>query len=194
NQYREVKGTITDKNGEVLPGVSVKVKGTMIQTSTGNQGAYLIQVPSNENATLVFSFIGFSTQEVSVGAQQTVDVTLATSVSNLDEIVVVGYGTQRRSLVTSAIGSFKPQPEDIRQVASPSRLLEGRIPGVNISVASGNLGAAERISIRGASSISAGNEPLYVIDGIPINTSGASLFSFGENYSPLSVLNHADIE
>jgi len=193
SQYREVKGTVTDKNGEVLPGVSVKLKGTMIQTSTNNQGAYLIQVPENEN-TLVFSFIGFATQEVIVNSQQTVDVSLAASVSNLDEIVVVGYGTQRRSLVTSAIGSFKPQPEDIRQVASPSRLLEGRIPGVNISVASGNLGAAERISIRGASSISAGNEPLYVIDGIPINTSGASLFSFGENYSPLSVLNHADIE
>src|SRR5690606_38016772 len=87
-QYREVTGVVTDRNGEVLPGVSVKLKGTIIQTSTNSQGAYSIQVPEDDNATLEFSFIGFSTQEVVVNNQQTLNVALAESVSNLDEIVV----------------------------------------------------------------------------------------------------------
>src|SRR5690606_32449577 len=84
--------------------------------------------------------------------------------------------------------------EDVRQVASPTRLLEGRIAGVNVSVGSGNLASGERISVRGFSSISAGNNPLYVIDGVPINTANMSLYDFGETYSPLAALNHANIE
>ena len=112
----------------------------------------------------------------------------------LDEVVVVGYGTQRRSLVTNAISQFKPTEENMRSVMSPSELLQGRIAGVSISTSSGNLGSAEKMSIRGSSSLSASNEPLYVIDGIPLSNNSASLYSFGENMSSLATLNLTDIE
>jgi len=112
----------------------------------------------------------------------------------LDEVVVVGYGTQRRSLVTNAISQFKPTEENMRSVMSPSELLQGRIAGVSISTSSGNLGSAEKMSIRGSSSLSASNEPLYVIDGIPLSNNSASLYSFGEGMSSLATLNLTDIE
>src|SRR5690606_11081645 len=89
---------------------------------------------------------------------------------------------------------LKIDDSNMRQVSSPTRLLEGRIAGVNVSMGSGNLASGERISIRGTSSISAGNNPLYVVDGVPIHTSDMSLYSFGENYSPLAAFNHSDIE
>ena len=113
---------------------------------------------------------------------------------NLDELVVIGYGTQRRSLVSSAISKVKIDENNLRNVASPSQLLDGRVAGVSVSTGSGNLGSGEKMSIRGSSSLSASNEPLYVIDGIPITNTDASLFNFGEKMSSLATLNLTDIE
>lgn len=132
--------------------------------------------------------------EYPVKAQQNINVTLSEDSKALNEVVVVGYGTQRKALVTNAISSFKPTESNMRPVLSPSELLQGRVAGVTVSTGSGNLGSSERMSIRGAASLSASNEPLYVVDGIPILNSNASLFNMGENLSSMAVLNLTDIE
>jgi TonB-linked SusC/RagA family outer membrane protein len=189
----DVKGVVVDEKAEPLPGASVKTKTGNIGTVTDNQGRFSMK-NLTEGTVLLISYTGFETKEIEVKANQDLHITLKAAQSDLNEIVVVGYGSQKKELVTSAIGSLKIKDEDVRQVASVTRLLEGRIAGVNLSVGSGNLASAERVSIRGYSSITAGNNPLYVVDGVPINTSNLSLTDFGENYSPLAVLNHADVE
>lgn len=193
SQQQNIVGTVYDDEMKGLPGATIKVLNTTIVTISDTHGKFNL-TNVNPDATLIVTYTGFVEQRINLDNKKTISIYLARQNQILEETVVVGYGSLRRSLVTNAIGTFKPKPEDIRQVSSPARLLEGRIAGVNINVASGNLGTADRISIRGISSISAGNEPLYVIDGVPINTSSPSLFSFGENYSPLAAFNHADIE
>lgn len=192
-QLIEVSGQVTDEKGTPLSGVSIQTKGSAQGTITNSEGRFKLTVAS-KNSVLIFSYIGYATREILVGEQKEFHVVLKEVKSNLDEIVVVGYGSQKRELVTSSIGSIKLKDEDVRQVASPTRLLEGKIAGVNLAIGSGNLASGERVSIRGFSSISAGNNPLYVIDGVPINTSNMALTNFGEDYSPLAALNHADIE
>ncbi len=188
-----IRGKITDEQGGPLPGASVSIKGASISTTTDANGNFMLK-EAEPSTVLVVSFIGFVTQEVVLGDKKVINVYLKQAQSALSEIVVIGYGSQKRELLTSAIGSVKFKDEDIRQVSSPARLLEGRIAGVNLSVGSGNLASAERVSIRGTSSISAGNNPLYVVDGVPINSSSLSIYDFGESYSPLAAFNHADIE
>ena len=189
----DIRGTVTDSKGEPLIGALVKVKETGNSTITDANGNFVLR-NLNPNAVLVVTFIGFQTAEINVNGRANITIVLQTQQSELKEVVIVGYGTQERELVTSAIGSFKVKEEDVRQVSSPLRMLEGKIAGVNLSIGSGNLAAAERVTIRGVSSISAGNNPLYVVDGVPINNTNMSIFDFGESYSPLATLNHADIE
>ena len=192
-QQRTITGTVSSEKGDLLAGASVQVKGNAIGTSTDGQGRYTIVV-SGENSVLVFSSLGYAAQEVSLQGKTELSIVLKEQSSGLEEVLIVGYGTQKKELVTSAIGSLKIDDSNLRQVNSPTRLLEGRIAGVNVSMGSGNLASGERISIRGTSSISAGNNPLYVVDGVPINTTDMSMFNFGESYSPLAAFNHADIE
>lgn len=189
----ELRGKVIDASGRPVVGATVREVGTEKRTLSDRNGDFLL-TGIRGNARLQVTFIGYEPTEVDVNSRQTLTIVLKEYESSIDEVVVVGYGTQKKELVTSAIGSFKVQDEDIRQVASPTRLLEGRIAGVNVSMGSGNLASEERISIRGTSSISAGNNPLYVVDGVPINTSGMSTYNFGESYSPLAAFNHADIE
>ena len=191
-QRKKVTGQVKESSGEVIVGCNVSVKGTTIGTITDINGKYSMDVPAN--ATLVFSFLGYKTQEYPVKSQQVVNVTLNEDSKALNEVVVVGYGTQRKALVTNAISSFKPNESNMRPVLSPSELLQGRVAGVTVSTGSGNLGSSERMSIRGSASLSASNEPLYVIDGIPILNSNASLFDMGESLSSMAVLNLTDIE
>ncbi len=191
--FINVKGTVVDEKGEPLPGASVRIKAGNIGTITDTDGVFALRNIA-EGSMLIISFTGFETKEIEVKGNTDLRISLKTAQSELNEIVVVGYGSQRRDLVTSAIGSVKFKDEDIRQVSSPARMLEGKIAGVNLSVGSGNLASGERISIRGTSSISAGNNPLYVVDGVPINNSNMSIYDFGETYSPLAAFNHADIE
>ena len=189
---KRITGLVKEYSGEAIVGCNVSVKGTTIGTITDINGKYSLEVP--DNATLVFSFLGYKSMEYPVKAQQTINVTLGEDSKALNEVVVVGYGTQRKALVTNAISSFKPSESNMRPVLTPSELLQGRVAGVTVSTGSGNLGSSERMSIRGAASLSASNEPLYVVDGIPILNSNASLFNMGEDLSSMAVLNLTDIE
>ena len=189
-----VKGQVIDDVGPVI-GASVMVKGTKTGVITDMDGNFTLNCGSPAPVTIEIAFLGMATQEITVTDPATpVNVTLVPDADVLDDVVVVAYGSQRRELVTNAISSFKPDDNTARTALSPTELLQGRVAGVNISTSSGNLGTSERMSIRGSSSLSASNQPLYVIDGIPLNNESGSLYSFGEDLSSLSVLNLSDIE
>ncbi len=160
-----VQGTVVDTKGEPLPGVSIILEGTTQGTITNFDGQYTIEVPSD--AQLIFQFIGFNNKTVAVNGQTKIDVTLAEDVVGLDEVVVVGYGTQKKSDVTGAIASM--DDESLREVSSSniSKSLEGRVAGVEMTQTSSRPGSAMQIRIRGSRSLTASNDPLVVLDGIP---------------------------
>ena len=166
-----VSGTLTDDNDMPLPGVNIIVRGTTIGAITDVDGAYSIAVP-NAEAVLVFSYIGYSTQEIAVGNQTTISLTLVPDLTSLDEVVVIGYGEATRKVVTGAIVSLK-EDEMTKGAAtsSISSMIRGRAAGVEVSSNDGLPGQALNIVIRGNTSISNSNEPLYVVDGFPIPAS-----------------------
>lgn len=185
-------GRIVDAAGNPVVGASVVIRGSTTGVSSDIDGRFAIE--AREGEVLSVSFVGYTPQTITLGAKTMLTLTLREDTSELEEVVVVGYGTQRRSLVTSAISKVQMNESNMRQVASPTQLLSGRVAGVTISTGSGNLGSGERMVIRGSSSLSAGNEPLYVIDGIPITNTNANLVDFGEDMSSLATLNISDIE
>jgi TonB-linked SusC/RagA family outer membrane protein len=189
----QVTGKVTDKLGGPLAGVSVRLKGNDLGVSTDTDGQFKIDVPAN--STLVFASVGFITREIPLNGVLNLTVILEEATIALNEVVAVGYGTQRKGLITNAVSSLKIDNSNLRASSlSPSQLLQGRVAGVNMALSSGNLGAREKVSIRGASSLSASNEPLYVIDGIPITNSNGNIYDFGEAMSSLATLNLTDIE
>lgn len=200
-QEKMVQGTVTDANtGETLPGANVTVEGTQIGTTTDGEGQYQVEVPGPD-ATLVFSFIGYQEQRVEVGEQTEIDVTLREEVGQLDEVVVTGYGTQRRGDITGAQASVDVAEAVTGQNNSPQDLIQGRIAGVQVVSNSGEPGAGMRIRVRGQKSLSASNDPLYVIDGVPINTTSmtpgganAGGVSSSNDTNPLTMINPQDIE
>lgn len=185
-------GRIVDAAGNPVVGASVVIRGSTTGVSSDIDGRFAIE--AREGEVLSVSFVGYTPQTITLGAKTMQTLTLREDTSELEEVVVVGYGTQRRSLVTSAISKVQMNESNMRQVASPTQLLSGRVAGVTTSTGSGNLGSGERMVIRGSSSLSAGNEPLYVIDGIPITNTNANLVDFGEDMSSLATLNISDIE
>ena len=185
-------GRIVDAAGNPVVGASVVIRGSTTGVSSDIDGRFAIE--AREGEVLSVSFVGYTPQTITLGAKTMLTLTLREDTSELEEVVVVGYGTQRRSLVTSAISKVQMNESNMRQVASPTQLLSGRVAGVTTSTSSGNLGSGERMVIRGSSSLSAGNEPLYVIDGIPITNTNANLVDFGEDMSSLATLNISDIE
>ncbi len=185
-------GRIGDAVGNPVVGASVVIRGSTTGVSSDIDGRFAIE--AREGEVLSVSFVGYTPQTITLGAKTMLTLTLREDTSELEEVVVVGYGTQRRSLVTSAISKVQMNESNMRQVASPTQLLSGRVAGVTTSTGSGNLGSGERMVIRGSSSLSAGNEPLYVIDGIPITNTNANLVDFGEDMSSLATLNISDIE
>ncbi len=169
---REIKGRITEEaTKSPLPGVAVVVKGTLTGTTSDANGNYHLNVPE-EATTLVFSFVGYQTREVAIGNQTTLDVALAQDVTNLQDIVVVGYGTQKKSEVTGAISSISPSDFNKGITSTPDQLLQGKVAGLTIS-RSGDPNGNPAIILRGASTLREGaaQEPFYVIDNIP----GASI-------------------
>lgn len=198
---REVTGTVTDaQSGTPLPGVNISVQGTMTGTTTNVDGEYSINVPGPD-AVLVFSFVGYRTQEITVGDQSVIDVALQEDIEQLGEVVVVGYGTQRRQDISGSVSSVDVEEASVGQVTSPQELIQGRISGVNVISNSGEPGAGVSVRIRGTTSISAGSDPLYVIDGVPINNTnltpgGASQggVTSSSTTNPLALLNPQDIE
>ncbi len=163
-QTIQVIGTIKDAKGSPLPGVSVVLKGSKTGTTTNQDGQFNIEVP-NQKSVLVFSLIGHASQEVIVGDKRTFDIVLAESVSNLDEVVVVGYGTQRKRDVTGAISSIPGKQIMERQPQNVFEAIQGQVPGVVIAQESGRPGAGSSIRIRGIGTLEAGAEPLYIVDG-----------------------------
>ena len=162
-----VTGTITDvSTGEALPGVSVVVKGTSVGVSSDIQGNYSINT-SDPNAVLSFSFIGYKTQEIPVSGRLRIDVQLITDVLSLDEVVVVGYGTQKRSDITGTVASIPKERLETAPNTNIAQAIQGSIPGVMIQTSSAGASPEEAMLIRGRNSIKASNDPLIVVDGIP---------------------------
>lgn len=188
-----VSGVVLDnENREALPGVSVSVKGSTGGTVTDGNGRFqLANVP--EHATLVFSYIGFTTQSHEIKDNKSITILLQRESRSMQQVVVVGYGTQKKTELTGSISTFRPDDLNARPVLGPDQMLQGRVPGVNISSSSGMPGGALRVSVRGTGSLSANNEPLYVIDGVPIIPYNAAVYNFGGEMNPLAQLNPADI-
>jgi TonB-dependent SusC/RagA subfamily outer membrane receptor len=190
-----VTGKVTSaEDGEALPGVNVIVKGTSTGAVTDMEGKYRITAP-NDNDILVFSFIGFTKQEIAINGRTSINVALEVDVQSLSEVIVVGYGAVKKSDLTGSVSSVKM--EDLKGIplTSIDQGLGGRASGVMVTQTSGMPGAVASIRIRGSSSLQGGNEPLYVIDGFPVY-SGDGFGNTGGNarMSGLSTVNPSDIE
>lgn len=193
-QSRRITGRVTEAGTtEPLAGVTIQVKGTASGTVSGENGTYAIT--AGDNAVLIFSFLGYVTKEETVGQRSSIDVSLALDEAKLSEVVVVGYGeqTQRYKTQNTAIVG----QENIKNVPaiSPQQLLQGQASGVQMTNSSGLLGSAAQIRVRGASSITAGGQPLFVIDGVPMNEGAYSTGQGGSaRLNPLLNINPNDIE
>lgn len=173
-QPKTVQGTVKDITGNPIPGVTVMVKGTTQGTLTGSDGSYALK-DANSDGVLIFSFVGMKTTEVAINGRSQISVNLAEEVSDIDEVVVVGYGTQRKEAVTGSVSSMKG--DVMREVPSSNitQALQGRVAGVDMSQTSSKPGATMQIRIRGTRSLSASNDPLVVLDGIPFSGSISDL-------------------
>lgn len=198
-QQSHVKGNVSSTNGSPLEGVSVSVKNTTHTAATDGNGNYTLNL-STSGAVLIFKYIGYATQEIPLNGRTTLDVTLEPEDKTLSEVVVIGYGSLRKSDLTGSVASIKA--EDLTKGANINmqQALQGRVPGVQIYQKSGEPGAAMSVQIRGITSITGNNAPLYVIDGMPINDAAAigapgvgGATNNPNNRSPLNTLNPADI-
>lgn len=191
-----VTGTVSDASGP-LPGVNVLVKGTSVGTVTDFDGNYTIT--ANSGATLVFSFIGYSTREIVVSGS-TLNVTLSEDAAQLDEVVVIGYGTTTVKDATGAVSSVRSEDFNRGVISSPEQLIQGKTAGIQIAQTSGEPGAGINIRIRGTASIRSNNNPLFVVDGVPLagddTSAGSADLGFGSKgaSNPLNFLNPNDIE
>jgi len=195
-QAQEVTGTVSDSNGP-LPGASVVVKGTTNGTQTDFDGNYTITVEGD--GTLVISYVGFLTQEIAIDGQSTINVSMQEDAEALEEVIVIGYGTTTIKDATGSVVAVTAKDFNGGVIASPEQLIQGKSAGVNIQQTSGEPGAGISINIRGSNSVRANNNPLFVVDGIPL--SGESTSPTGSSGSgssavrnPLNFLNPADIE
>ncbi|UAB84709.1 TonB-dependent receptor [Zunongwangia sp. SCSIO 43204] len=191
-QEKTVTGTVVDEEGLPLPGVNVIQKGSNNGVQTNFDGEYSINVPSG--SILVFSYVGFAPQERSIGSSDTINVTLAVDAAALDEVVVMGYVAKRREDMTGS--TVQIDSDQINQIpqATVDQALQGRVAGLQISSSSGTPGSTQDIRIRGISSLTAGNEPLYVIDGVPVINSNVGGNSSSSSLSALASLSNNDIE
>jgi TonB-linked SusC/RagA family outer membrane protein len=193
-QNRTVTGRVTDASGAPVPGASVQVKNTTIGTVTGTDGTYSISVPAN-GQTLVISGADVTAQEITIGTQSSINVSLRATERSLQEVVVVGYGTQRRGSVTGSQSSIKASEIADKPILSTEQALQGRAAGVLVTQSSGTPGGGISIRVRGPGSISGSNQPLYVVDGIPLNTgSYTQVGAGGQLTNSLSDINPNDIE
>lgn len=161
----QVRGTVSDETGAPLPGVTILLKGTTKGTTTDLDGKYSISGPAN--GVLVFSFIGYTPIEETIGNRSLIDINLNPDVANLDEVVVVGYGTVKKSQLTGAISSVGNKEIQELPITDARQALQGRAAGVDVTQAGSKPGSAPQVRIRGRRSFNASNEPLYVVDGIP---------------------------
>lgn len=181
-----VKGTVTDDFGS-LAGVNIIVKGTLKGTVSNLNGAY--EITTNSGAVLIYSYVGYSTQEIQVTESGVIDVLMAPDFARLDELVVIGYGVQKKKDATGSISVVDTRDFNQGNITSPTELLVGKIAGVQITSSGGAPGDGARIRIRSGSSLSATNDPLIVIDGVPVSGDGIDGIR-----NPLSTINPSDIE
>jgi len=199
-QTKTVTGKVTDSKGEAVPSATVTVKGTRTSTTTANDGSFRISVPSGSN-TLVISSVGYTTKEVDISGTESVSVSLETSNAALNEVVVTGYGTSRKKDLTGSISSVKAKDFNQGALASPDQLIQGKVAGVQITNNSGAPGGEVSVRIRGNNSIRTGNQPLIVVDGVPLDgrspRPGLGGLSGGlgdlPGANPLSFINSSDI-
>ena len=184
-------GTVTSaEEASSLPGVSVQIKGTQRGTQTDAAGRYTIE--ASPNAVLIFSFVGFVPQEINVGNSSTINVQLAADIRSLSEVVVTGYGTQSKRNLTGNIAKVSGAEIANTPVTTFEQALQGRAAGVQVTSLNGKLGQGMQMRIRGSSSVTASNEPLYVLDGIPLTSRDQGTSSAPQN--PLADINFNDIE
>ena len=186
---QKVSGNISDVNGQPLIGASVVEKGTSNGTQADFDGNYTISSVNNDG-TLVISFIGFKTQEVSINGLSAIDVVLEEDLNKLDEVILIGYGSQKKSDLTGAVGRVTGSQLMERPVATINQAMAGKVAGVQINTASGRPGGRTKVRIRGISSINTGNDPLYVVDGVQLPQGAARQ---GQGNSAIDYINPADI-
>ena len=168
-QSKQVTGTVTDHNGKPIAGATVVVEGTSTGTTTNSFGAYTISAPAN--ASLVFSFIGMQSQTIPVGTKNVIDVQFAEDATAIDDIIVVGYGTGRKvGTIIGSVDQVKGEKLQDRPTNNVMDAMQGQVPGLQIFSTSGELSNTSTIRLHGMGSISAGNEPLILLDGAPITT------------------------
>ncbi|HYE55749.1 MAG TPA: SusC/RagA family TonB-linked outer membrane protein, partial [Chitinophagaceae bacterium] len=182
-----VSGTVRDAGNLPLQGATVGVKGSRQSTTTDDKGAFTISVP-NANSVLTISFIGYTTQEITVGNRTNLDISLAATTGELGQVVVVGYGTQNKKDVTGSVKSIKSDGFNRGIITSPQQLLQGKVSGVTVTSSSGEPGAPIGITIRGPGGVRTGSTPLFVVDGVPLDNSSTG------GGDPLNFINPYDIE
>src|SRR5258706_7770845 len=196
-QERSITGTVRSDAGEALPGVNILVKGTTTGTTTGADGKYTLQAPGN--ATLVFSYIGYKFQEIAVGNQTNIDVTMAADVQSLSEVVVTAFGIEKQKKAVGFAVQELGQKDltDAREV-NAANYLTGKIAGVQVSRTASGTGGSTKVIIRGISSLTGENQPLYVVDGVPLDNTRyneANVFGAGKDFGDgIGNLNPQDIE
>jgi TonB-dependent starch-binding outer membrane protein SusC len=201
---QQIQGKVTDDKGRPLESVSVTIKGTNNGATTNNDGSFVIKTNISGKTGLTFSYTGYKTIEVSSNGSTPLSVKLEIGENKLEDVVVVGYGTRRQKDVTGSISSVTSKDFNQGAVLSPQQAIQGKVTGVNISQNSGKPGGSNTIRIRGGTSLTGSNDPLYVIDGIPISSTagvaqanirgnGTDVFD-QEPSNPLMTLNPDDIE
>src|SRR5215203_3519214 len=168
SQTRQVTGRVLSDSARALSGVNVTVKGSTSGTSTDNQGRYSISVPEGNNVVLVFSSVGFGTQEVAVGNRAAIDQTLYSTSAALQDVVVIGYQTVRRKDVLASVSSISAKDLKDVPLTSAAEALNGRLAGVTATTSEGSPDANVRIRVRGGISITQNNDPLYIVDGVQV--------------------------
>ena len=190
-QQKTISGTVSDASGP-LPGVSILIKGTTTGTETDFDGKYTIKAAANN--VLVFSYLGYKSAERTVGSATTINVTLEEDANVLDVVVVLGYGSLKKTELTGSTVQVNSEEIELVPVSTVDQVLQGKVAGLVFNGDSGTPGSTTDIRIRGVSSITAGNEPLYVIDGVPMNNSNVSATSSGSSLSALASINSNNIE
>lgn len=177
---KTITGTVKDENNDPLIGVSIVAKNTTVGTVTNADGNYQLTLP-DDVTTLVFSYIGYQTQEINIDGRNIIDLIMASAAAQIEQVVVIGYGTINKRDVTGAVKSLRTEEFNKGIINTPEQLLQGKVAGVNVTTASGDPNAAISVTVRGPGGVRTGSDPLYVIDGLAIN-------------GPASFLNPEDIE
>ena len=193
-QQIQVAGKISDANGSAVPDVTISIKGSGTATSTNSNGLFTLN--ANPDATLIISAVGYQKQEIKLNGRKTLTISLQKEENALDEVMVVAYGTAKKSTYTGSAAVVKNDAIDKQPVTSFQNALTGRVPGLQVSTSSGQAGSTPAIRIRGIGSMNASNEPLYVIDGVPVvsGSTGQMNDYLVNSNNVMSTLNPSDIE